>query len=156
AVLGDHVSANVRLYADLSSVDDANPTHPVKLVLLGDFPAPSDGIDPLVTVKGIATIEFLDDAGNLVNPAVTGVTPPAFRFHVLGGGEMGISDKLTAVFGGEAGPNGDYAELDVGIKNSPDVTEVEVNVAGSLSIEGLIDAQNLVSAAGRMILTQPA
>ena len=89
-------------------MDDANPADPIKLVFLGDFPAAEDGIDPLVTVKGVATIEFLDAAGNLVNPAVTGVAPAAFRFRLLGEVVIGmigrnVSGELVA-----SRPSADY------------------------------------------------
>lgn len=153
ATLADNLSAELRLFADLSQVDKANPTDPLKLVFHGSFP-PAEGGPSLVTVKGQATIEFLDAAGNLTNPAVTGVAPAAFRFNILGRGEVGIASFATAVFGGDGGPDGGYAELDLQIANSPDVTSVELNVSGSLSIEGIIPVSNLVSAAGRMIITR--
>ncbi|WP_422923846.1 PKD domain-containing protein [Singulisphaera sp. PoT] len=155
ATLADNVSVDLRLFADLSQVDKADPTDPLKMVFLGSFPA-TDGGPSLVTVKGQATIEFLDAAGNLVNPAVTGVAPAAFRFNILGRGEVGISSFATAVFGGDGGPDGGFAELDLQIANTPDATSVELNVSGSLSIEGLIPASNLVSAAGRVIISKEA
>ncbi|WP_406694298.1 PKD domain-containing protein [Singulisphaera sp. Ch08] len=153
ATLADNVSAELRLFADLSQVDKANPTDPVKLVFLGTFP-PADGGPSLVTIKGQATIEFLDAAGNLTNPAVTGVAPAAFRFNILGRGEVGISSFATAVFGGDGGPDGGFAELDLQIANNADVTSVELNVSGSLSIEGIIPVSDLVSAAGRVIISR--
>ena len=153
ATMAENVSVQLRLFADLSQVDKADPTDPVKLVFLGSFP-PADGGPSLVTVKGQATIEFLDAAGNLTNPAVTGVAPAAFRFNVQGRGEVGLSSVATAVFGGDAGSDGGFAELDLQVANTPDATSVELNVSGSLSIEGLIPVSNLVSAAGRMIISR--
>ena len=132
ATLADNVSAQLRLFADLSQVNKADPTDPVKMVFLGSFP-PADGGPSLVTVKGQATIQFFDAAGNLTNPAVTGVAPAAFRFNVQGRGEVGISSFATAVFGGDAGADGGFAELDLHrSRTAPTRTSVELNVSGSL------------------------
>ncbi len=154
ATLGDTISADLRLFADLSTLDKAHPEAPLKFLALGNFPSVASGLPLLAQVEGVLTFEFLDLGGNLVNPAFT--APSAFRLDVVGRAEVGALGYATLVFGGAAGPDGGYARLTLTVENRPEVARVQLDASGSLSIGGILKATDLVAAAGTLILEKKA
>ena len=153
--LANEISADLKIFGDLSSLNQANPNTPLSLSFLADVPAPDPGstIPPLLELKGTMKIEFLDANGALVNPAVNPTGWTSFVFDLQGQADIGNPDGLAVVIGGSAGNAGGYAEVKLSI--TPDArgaATVELDASGSLSIEGAISAGDLVSAAGKFIL----
>ena len=97
ATLADAVTADIRFFADLSTVDQVNPTAPLTLVFLATLPAPDPQrpeVTPLGQVGGVAKFQFEDAAGNLVNPLFAPDRVKAFRLDVTGRGDHGLDLDL--------------------------------------------------------------
>ncbi|WP_435018629.1 PKD domain-containing protein [Tundrisphaera sp. TA3] len=155
--LGDSVTADVKMFGDLSSIGQAYPNTPLKLLFLAQMPKPEDGRPALVTLKGVMTFSFRDAQGNLVNPLFVPASKlDSFEFNMLGQAVVGLPDTAALVLGGEAGVSGGYAQLKLTVKNSTQSTEVRLDLSGSLSIQGVIEAGDLVSAAGVLIFRKEA
>ena len=131
-------------------------------VFKGALPAPTAGAlvpaPPLVTIKGLMTFAFDDTNGNLMNLRVGGPKPAAFGLVVNGQAIVGATSFVNLLVGGDEGPNGRYAELklrvDIPPRGQSGLGKLTVDVSGSLSVEGVIKAGDLVSGAGRLVLTQ--
>ncbi|MFO0937119.1 MAG: beta-propeller fold lactonase family protein [Gemmataceae bacterium] len=152
ATMADSVTADVRLFGDLSSLSEESPDDPLKLVFLANMPSQASqtsSIPELLEIKGELTFEFLDQNGKLVNPLYN--DPSAFRFNLLGRAEAKATEKFKLVFGGSGGTDGGYAKLSLTVEDKENVDRVQLDVSGSLSIEGVVEATDLVSAAGSLI-----
>jgi 6-phosphogluconolactonase (cycloisomerase 2 family) len=159
-------SADVRLFMDLSAVDDATPEDPVRFLFLVDMPVldltrtvpaePGLKAPSPIRIAGEMVFEFLDANGSLMNPLLSNETPAAFRFTMLGRAEVKAFDYASLVFGGDGGIDGGFAELQLTISNDVLSTKIELDVSGSLSIAGILPVDDLVSAAGKVIIEKPA
>ncbi len=155
--LANSVTADIKLFGDLSSIGSAHPNVPLSLVSFVQMPAPTDNTPALVTLKGTMTFAFRDAAGNLVNPLFTPAAQlNTFEFTMLGQAIVGVPDTAALVFGGSAGAAGGYAQLKLTVKNSTAATEVRLDASGSVSIQGVIEAGDLVSAAGTLVIKKAA
>ncbi len=153
--LANKLSADLKIFGDLSSLNQANPNTPLSLSFLADLPAPDPASDipPLLELKGTMKIEFLDANGALVNPALNPNGWTTFVFDLQGQADIGNPDGLAVVIGGSAGSAGGYAEIKLSVtQDAGGGDTVELDASGSLSIEGVISAGDLVSAAGKFIL----
>ncbi|MCB9937169.1 MAG: beta-propeller fold lactonase family protein [Planctomycetaceae bacterium] len=156
-ILGEKFSADTTMFADLSLIrpDSINPP---QFTMVADFPGASSGLPRVARVLGQATWEFLDINGNLVNPIYRNDDIASFRFSLLGRGEIQATDLAKVVIGGDAaaGSSGGFAQLELLVGAGPNGSdEIELGVSGSLGIQGIIPAEDLVSGAGRLILRVP-
>ncbi len=153
--VGEKFNADLTLFADLSVIR-ADSEAPPRFVMLGDFPGESSGLPRVVRLQGDMFFEFLDDEGNTVNPLYNKDAIDSFRFRVLGRGEITALDFAKIVIGGDGGGSGGFASLELIASASPDGGDrIELAVQGSIGIEGIIPAGDLVSAAGRLIIDVP-
>ncbi|WP_422931570.1 PKD domain-containing protein [Singulisphaera sp. PoT] len=152
--LANSVSADVKIFGDLSSIGAKHPNAPLTLMMLADLPGGDEGTTSAVELKGTMTFSFRNAAGDLVNPAFSSWT--AFEFNLLGQATVGSPDTAALVFGGSAGNSGGYAQVKLTVTNDADDTQVRLDVSGSVSIAGVIQAGDLVTAAGTLILDKPA
>ncbi|TVP98792.1 MAG: hypothetical protein EA381_11745 [Planctomycetaceae bacterium] len=160
------IEADVKLYGDLRSLKQENPESPLELMFLGDLNTAVHAAtqsDPLLRIEGQLTLAFLDPAGNLVNPAVT--KPDSFELRVLGRGTLApigfakviIGGAATIAGGDELDPDSTgFAELKLTVVDNPQVKRVALDFSGSISIDGLIKADDLISAAGQLTIEKRA
>jgi len=153
--VGEKFSTDMTLFADLSAIRPESESPP-SFVMLADFPGASSGLPRVVRLQGEMFLEFLDDEGNTVNPLYNKSAIDSFRFRVRGRGEITAVDIAKIVIGGDGGGTTGFATLELVASASPDSGDrIELAVQGSLGIEGIIPAGDLVSAAGRLIIDVP-
>ncbi|MFO0937166.1 MAG: PKD domain-containing protein [Gemmataceae bacterium] len=168
ALIAEKLKADVRMFFDLSQAGRPHPEDPLSILFLADIGQPETTGQttgkkeaPPVRLSGAMTFEFLDAAGDLMNPLTDG-TPAAFRFRLLGRGEVEPTKYAKVIFGGDKVLTGDpgsedigYAELSLLISDIGGTKTVKVDVSGSVSVEGVINAHDVLSAAGTLILEKP-
>ena len=171
AKIADSIKVDIRMFFDLSQTGRPNPEAPLSILFLADIGQPEvtgqttgTGANAKAPIRlsGAMTFEFLDEAGNLVNPLFSGQTPAAFRFRLLGRGEIEPIPGLKLVVGGDKVLNGDagsddigYAELKLTIRDDQTGFKTQLDLSGSLSLESLINAKDVLSVAGTVILEKP-
>ena len=159
---------DAKLFGDLSSLDETNPNDPLSLTFLGDLrpgtasgadtepglsSSNSSGLDAPLRLEGELTLAFLDANGSLINPTDQPDAIETVQLRVVGRGTLKASGVASVIFGGDAqtsGGAGGFAELELNYTDNDDVQRVQLDVSGSLSIAGLIQADDLVSGAGQL------
>ena len=98
------IEADIKLYGDLSSLDDANPDRPLQLLFLANLNTGElvEGSTPLLRLKGEMTFAFKDINGNLINPSLQ--KPDSFEFRVLGRAELAPAEFAKVIIGGSPRP----------------------------------------------------
>ncbi len=153
------IEADIKLYGDLSSLDDDQPERPLQLLFLADMNTPGSqfGADPLVRLEGEMTFAFKDINGDLINPALE--DPDSFEFRVLGRGTLAPANFAKVIIGGDAETfdgAGGFAEIKLTVVDNDQVKRVALDFSGSLSIDGLIKADDLITAAGQLTIEKQA
>lgn len=165
---------DAKLFGDLSSLDESDPDEPLSLTFLGDLrpgtsqtagdkpglSAPdSTGLNAPLRLEGELTLAFMDAGGNLINATDQPDDIHTVQLRVVGRGTLKASGVATVIFGGDSqtsGGAGGFAELELNYTNNADAQRVQLDVSGSLSVAGLIQADDLVSAAGQLTFERPS
>lgn len=152
---GEKFSADTRAFIDFGVADPQAEIAP-RIVMLADFPGASTGLPRVARLQGDVFFEFRDENGEIVKANTRGIEQiRSFTLRFLGRGELTAVDVAKIVVGGDSGSTEGFGELAATFSVDPDVVKFQLDVKGSIGVEGLIPADDLVSGAGQLVFEVP-